>query len=117
MKHFRNAFSTLYYMHLPLDLDDETVCTDGVKVQVGGVASQQIFESDELSLSKYRWRIDGNRIISVFCEEYKKSFDLSAELLQSGGTIIMEKEKRFVISVKSLQSGEPLILKKWAQLA
>ena len=92
-------------MHLPLDLDDDKVCADGVKVQVGGVTSQQIFESDELSLSKYRWRIDANKIISVFCEEYEKGF--------VGNTYTMEKEKRFVISVESLQSGKPLILKKW----
>ena len=95
MEHPRNAFSSLFYMHLPLDLGD--VCKNEVGVQVGGVSSQLIFESDE-SLSKYRWRIitdsRGDYLIaSVFCEE--------------------KLGKNFVLSVASFASGQPLILKEW----
>ena len=99
MKHPRNAFSSLFFMHLPLDLGDERVCKNGVGVQVGGVTSQHIFESDESSLSKYRWRIitDGSKgdylIASVFCEE--------------------KFGKNFVISVAQFQSGKPIILTEW----
>lgn len=94
MKYHRNLFSSLEYMHLPLGLDDQAVCKNGAIVQIGPVASRPLFESDESTLSKYRWRImagdDGWNIVSVFCEhKFGETFFLSVASLNVGQTLVL----------------------------
>ena len=81
-------------MHLPLGLDDQAVCKNGAKVKIGPVASRPLFESDESTLSKYRWRImkgdDGWKIVSVFCEhKFGEIFFLSVASLHAGETLVL----------------------------